>query len=249
MSETDDMESIEKEIRELILHSKSKRTTVFEPCNENNLAEYLTYIQEELTLYGVKYRFNPFDDLAGSENTVQAMVRLVNAVWNLLMQHKEITSNADKLKERNYALQQNNFFLNSLVEKSKSDLDLMRNKRKQADENVRQVIFKYECCKKELAKVTEEVKRTKKQMDSKENQLTKTVKKMEQDYLQLQDRSRGQCGVFVSKVEAKHAYIAEFQAKEKKYKETIAKLQEGNRQLLLEVVSLKDDLLGSDRDA
>lgn len=56
-------------------------------------------------------------------------------------------------------------------------------------------------------------------------------------------------GVFVSKSEAKHAYIAEFQAKEKKYKETIAKLQEGNRQLLLEVVNLKDDLLGSDRDA
>lgn len=72
---------------------------------------YIFFLQETV-LFGIKFRFNPYEDLDGSKNTVETMVRLVNAIWNLIMQHKEITTNADKLKERNYSLQQNNFYLN-----------------------------------------------------------------------------------------------------------------------------------------
>lgn len=50
MAQGYDMDEIQKEIRDLILHSKSKRTTIFEPCNINNLSEYLTYVQEVITL-------------------------------------------------------------------------------------------------------------------------------------------------------------------------------------------------------
>lgn len=67
---------------------------------------------QEMVLYGIKFRFNPYEDLDGSNNTIEAMVRLVNAIWNLIMQHKEISTNASTLKDRNYNLQQNNFYLN-----------------------------------------------------------------------------------------------------------------------------------------
>lgn len=54
-------------------------------------------------------------------------------------------------------------------------------------------------------------------------------------------------GSFVSRAEAEQTSIEKYKLNEKKYKETIAKLQETNKQLLLEVISLKDDLIVSDK--
>lgn len=157
----------------------------------------------------------------------------------------------------------------NLIEKLKGEVEIAQNKCKQTEESKRQIMCKFDLCQKELTKTTSEIKKMKKQMDSKENQLQTQIKRLQRDYTHLQDKSRSQCGewnytwvtyffplnyfkititgTFVSRVETEQFAIEKYKSNEKKYKETIAKLQETNKQLLFEVISLKDDLIASDK--
>lgn len=243
MAAFEDMESLDEEVRELLKNCKARKATYYEPCTDDNVVDCLIGLQEELSLFNIKYLFNPYLDLEDGILSKVALVRLVNACWCLLQHHKQVSDNGCKSKDRTYALEQNNYFLNNTVDQLRETIKSKESALKQSMCAADRLTEKATATEKELAECKAELKRVKKQKESKEHQLATELKRVQRQFDVLQDKFRGQCGVYTSKNETKNTFIEEYRMREKKYKETIGKLQNTNRQLIDEVLALKEELL------
>ncbi|CAH2237446.1 jg12782 [Pararge aegeria aegeria] len=73
-------ESLDEEVKELLLNYRYKKATAYEPCTLKNYKQCLIGLHEELGLFNIDYVFNPHTDVENDTLCPEALVKLINSV-------------------------------------------------------------------------------------------------------------------------------------------------------------------------
>ncbi|XP_068628913.1 centrosomin-like [Battus philenor] len=234
---------LDEEVKELLENYKYKRATLYEPCTIKNFKECLIGISEELGLLNIKYTFNPHLDVERETLTTEALVRVINSVWILLQNHKNIREKAETLAERNHILESCNKQLNGVVRGLKEKINIEKNESKACVASAQRVSDQSSEIYQKLLETRSKLTQLTKQKETNEKSLQNKITKLQLENNKLMDKLRNKSGSYSPCSEVCDASITLIKDREKKQRKIIATLQANNHDLLREVLTLKEDLI------
>ncbi|XP_041974226.1 uncharacterized protein LOC121729695 [Aricia agestis] len=236
-------ESLDEEVKELLQHYKLKMTTAYEPCNEKNFKECLIGLHEEMNLLNVNYIFNPYTDVKEDTLQPEALTNLINATWTLLQHHKNATEKLKSVKEQNHILDHSNRQFTGIVKSMKDKLNSEKNEARacvataqRISDQSNNVYQKYMETKTKLNQLT-------KQKETNEKSLQNKIARLKLENDKLQDKLRNKSGNFTSCADVCEFTLSQLKDRERKHKAMIVKLQTSNQELLRELLNLKESLI------
>ncbi|CAG9782937.1 unnamed protein product [Diatraea saccharalis] len=249
MAGSSEFEILDEEVRELLQNYKHKRATVYEPCTLNNIKECLIGLNEELGIFNINYLFNPYVDYNSSTLTPEALVKLINSTWTLLHYHKNLKEKVDMLSEQNHVLEHNNKHLNGMLGKFKEKLTVEKNEARACVASAQRVSDQSEGFLQTLTETKAKLFKVTKQKDALEKSLRNEIARLKQDNDKLLDRLRNKSHIHVSCSEVCDSTLLRLKERDRKHVAVISQLQNNNRELLREVLALKEEIIlgGLDR--
>ncbi|KAJ0181253.1 hypothetical protein K1T71_003338 [Dendrolimus kikuchii] len=237
-----EFESLDDEVKELLLNYKHKKATTYEPCTLQNFKECLIGLSEELGQYNINYIFNPHTDLKGNSLELDALVKLINSVWMLLHYHKNLSEKSKGLLEQNHALEHHNKQLRGLVDRLKEKINSEKNESKACVASAQRIADRSDDMYQKLTESKGKLVQIKKQKEASEKSLKNEISRLKLQNEKLLDRLRNK-GASCS--QTCDLTLLQMKEREKQQQMIISQLQKNNQELLHEVIGLKEDILSS----
>ncbi|CAH2068757.1 unnamed protein product, partial [Iphiclides podalirius] len=238
-----EFDSLDEEVKELLLNYKFKKATSYEPCTIKNFKECLIGINEEFGLQNIIYTFNPHLDVENDTLTPEALVKLINAIWILLHNYKSKTEKVDRLEERNHILESNNNQLNGVVSKLKEKITLEKNESKACVASAQRVSDQSSEIHQKFVEIRSKLTQITKQKETTERALQNKLSKLQLENNKLTDKLRNKSDSHAPCSEICDSTINQIREREKNQRKIITKLQNSNQALIHEIMALKEVLL------
>ncbi|KAJ8733970.1 hypothetical protein PYW07_014521 [Mythimna separata] len=246
MATVEEFETLDEEVRELIQNYKHKRATAYEPCTLKNIKECLIGLSEEFGLLNINYIFNPHLDVTNNTLHSEALVNLINSVWSLLHNYKNVSQKAENLEEQNHILDHNNKQLNGLVGRLKERINSEKNESKACVASAQRISDHSEEMLHKMTDTRAKLLQVTKQKDANERKYQNEITRLKLQNEKLTDRLRNKDTHTHSSVAA-HAACKGLKSEHDDYikhlKRIISKLEHNNQMLLQEVLKLKEELI------
>ncbi|XP_048006018.1 uncharacterized protein LOC125241534 [Leguminivora glycinivorella] len=241
MASKSEFESLDEEVRELLQNYKFKKATVYQPCMNTNIKECLIGISEELELLNINYTFNPYFDFTTTLHP-DSLVKLVNAFWALLHEHKTTAEKADTLVEENHVLGVQNKQLNSTVDKLKQEIINEKHEAKSCAAAARRVSDHSDEIVHSLAETKAKLAQLSKQKDTTEKSLRHEISRLKIENEKLSDRLRNKTG-FTPCSDVCDSTVMQLKERDRGQQVLISKLQRNVQDLVKEVVAMKEKII------
>lgn len=211
-------------------------------CTLDNLGEALSTLSEELESFGLLPAALNTNELPSIEFFKSTCVRIINATWGLTRKHRMLMRVNDQASDIQHRTANDNSSLINHVKRLKDDLEKKQSLLYESQERERRLKVKCESLTRDFKHEKDEAVKLRKQLQSKEIQHAHEVKRLQQNGHKLRDQLQKSVGTFVPRDKASQNIQAEHERQLNMYKQTICRLEENNRQLLLENNDLRDAL-------
>ncbi|XP_023945825.2 uncharacterized protein LOC112051426 [Bicyclus anynana] len=236
-------ESLDDEVKELLLNYRYKKATAYEPCTLKNFKECLIGLHEELGLFNIDYLFNPHTDVENDTLCPEALVKLINSVWTLLQHHKNTTEKADGLIEQNHILEHNNKQLTSTVMRFKEKLNLEKNESKACVASAQRMSDQSNEVYHKLLDTRAKLSQLTKQKETNDKILQNKITRLQLQNDKLMDRIISKSDSYTPCADVCDSTMMQLKERERKHKALIAQLQANNQELIREVLTLKEEII------
>ncbi|CAL1687691.1 unnamed protein product [Lasius platythorax] len=213
--------------------------TVF--CTEDNLEQSLYIINEEFESFGIS-PVTEHNDLRLSESLKKLSVNLINGALNLIHKYRSGMRLHDGLVDSNHKTVNDNINLKNHVKRLKEEVQKKEQMLCEAQERERRLKVQCESLSRDLKQDKEEIRKLKKQTQSKDIQHEHTIKRIMRNSQKLEEQLQKSAGTFVSKDKVLQTMQTNHEKELTSYKQTICRLEENNRQMLEEINDLKQTL-------
>ncbi|XP_026726128.1 uncharacterized protein LOC113492715 [Trichoplusia ni] len=251
MATVEEFESLDEEVKELILNYRFKRATTYEPCTLKNFKECLIGLSEEFGLLNINYIFNPHLDITEGTLDSKALVNLINSVWTLLHTYKNVSQKVENLEEQNHILEHNNKQLNGLVGRLKEKINSEKNESKACVASAQRISDHSDEMLHKLTDARAKLLQVTKQKDANERKLNNEITRLKLQNEKLTDRLQNK-DLHSHPSRTSQAVCKTLKSEQEDYikhlKRIISKLENNNQMLVSEVLKLKEELIVSGDD-
>ncbi|XP_012265653.2 afadin- and alpha-actinin-binding protein-like [Athalia rosae] len=231
-----------KSLRTMLdIHDETlEKETIF--CTSDNLANALLTLSEELESFGLLASTLNFNDSLSMKSVKYTLIKLINATWGLAHKHRVLIKVNDQASDVQHRTANDNSSLINHVKRLKDELEKKQHQLDESQEKERRLKVKFEVLSRELKREKDEVAKLRKQLQSKDIQHTHEVKRLQQNSHKLRDQLQKSVGTYVPRDKAFQNIQIEHERQLSMYKQTIHRLEENNRKLLLDNNDLRDEL-------
>lgn len=210
-------------------------------CTEDSLGQSLHIINEEFESFGIS-SISKVNDLQVLESFKDLSVKLLNAAWSLTRKYRSLMQLHDELIESNHKTTNDNVNLKNHVKRLKEEVQKKEQMLCEAQERERRLKVQCETLSHDLKQDKEEIRKLKKQAQSKDTQHEHAIKRIMRNSQKLEEQLQKSVGTFVSKNKVLQTMQTNHEKELISYKQTICRLEENNRQMLEEINNLKQTL-------
>ncbi|XP_039765774.1 uncharacterized protein LOC120637816 [Pararge aegeria] len=236
-------ESLDEEVKELLLNYRYKKATAYEPCTLKNYKQCLIGLHEELGLFNIDYVFNPHTDVENDTLCPEAIVKLINSVWTLVQHHKNTTEKADRLMEQNHILEHNNKQLSVSIMRLKEKLNLEKNESKACVASAQRVSDQSDEVYQKLLDTRAKLSQLTKQKETNDKLLHNKIARLQLQNDKLLDRIRNKSESYTPCADICDSTMVQLKERERKHRALISQLQASNQDLIREVLALKEEII------
>ncbi|KAI4504259.1 hypothetical protein M0802_000730 [Mischocyttarus mexicanus] len=211
-------------------------------CNENNLDESLSILDEELESFNILPE-NIYSNRTDSiESLKETSIKLINSLWMLLSKHRMLMKSYDELNDTYAKVSNDNNNLKNHVKRLKEELQKSQMMLAQTEERERRLKVQNDAISRDLKQEKTEVTKLKKQSLSKNSQHEHELRRIIQNGNKLREQLEKSTGTYVPKNKVIQKVQTEHEKEITLYKQTVCRLEENNRLMLQEINDLKDAL-------
>ncbi|XP_015178369.1 PREDICTED: afadin- and alpha-actinin-binding protein-like [Polistes dominula] len=211
-------------------------------CNEKNLDESLSILNEELESFNISPVNIYNNGLDCTESLKETSIKLINSLWMLLHKHKMMMKSYDELNDTYAKVSNDNSNLKNHVKRLKEELQKGQMILAQTQERERRLKVQNDAISRDLKQEKTEVTKLRKQSLSKNSQHEHELRRIIQNGNKLREQLEKTAGTHVPKGKVTQKVQIDHEKEIMVYKQTICRLEENNRLMLQEINDLKDAL-------
>lgn len=209
-------------------------------CTRNNFESALSMLSEELDSLGLRTVTANSEQIESLDGLTDISISLLEICWTLIRKHRSLMKTHDQLNDLHCKVSSDNTALKNRVKRFREDLEKNQQVLSQVQERERRLKVQCESMSRELSREKNEISKLRKQLRSKDTQHEHELRRVTQNGQKLREQLEKSIGSGVprnvQKVRADH------QKELNVYKQTIARLEENNRQMLEEIHELRENL-------
>ncbi|XP_063986265.1 afadin- and alpha-actinin-binding protein-like [Diachasmimorpha longicaudata] len=216
---------------------------LMEFCTLDNFDEAVVAVFEELEAIDDIPLFINAEDLKSPEGLKNIFVILINATWHLIHKHRCFIKSHEALKEDRCRISNDNASLSNQIKRLKEAIQKKDSNLNEVQERERQLNVKINNLNREVKREKEETLKLKKQIQSKDDQHTHEIRRIQQSGNKLRDQLQKTVGTYVPRTRLSTMSLQTEQEKKMRlYQQTINRLEENNSLMMQEINDLRQEL-------